>query len=100
METLLADICESKILTENSNEGIRSNVYSLGVIRLFAGFTKLSLFLLTCVEVIPNWRARKWSERDDCLVFIENNVLGGLKWQMKRSSYLVDDVDLEVKTEE
>ena len=40
VETLLADICESKIPTESSGKGIRSNVYSLGVIIWSAFFPK------------------------------------------------------------
>ena len=60
VENLLADVWESKISTENIGEGIRSNVYSLSAIRSFAGFPKRLLFLFTFVEVIPNWRVRKW----------------------------------------
>ena len=40
VKTLLADICESKMSTENSGEGCIPNVYSLGVIISSAGLTK------------------------------------------------------------
>ena len=33
--------------------------------------------------------------RAECLIFIMNNVLGYLQWQMKRSAYLVYNADLD-----
>ena len=96
-ENLLGDICESNISTENSGEEIRSNVYSLGIIRSFSGFPKWFLFLFPCVEVIPNWQVIKCSKRSDFFVFIAYNVLLSLQWQMNFRTYLVDDADLEDK---
>ena len=77
---MLADICESKIVTQNSDKGIRSNVYSLGVIRSFVCVKKQLLFLFPCIEVIPDWRVIKWSKSEYCSVFIANNILVALQW--------------------
>ena len=47
---------------------------------------------------MPEWQARKWKKRAECLIFIVNNVFGPLQYQMKSSTYLVDDSDLEDET--
>ena len=46
------------------------------------------------------WRANKWRKRAECFIFISNNVLGALQFQMKHSSYLLENADLEVETDE
>ena len=79
---------ESYISTENSGEGSRSNVYSLGAIRSSAGLTKWLLFFPLCVEVLTNWWASKRKKCAYCLVLIANNVLGSPQWHMKRSACL------------
>ena len=53
METLLADICDSKISTENIGKGSRPNVYYLFIIRSSAGFCKLFLFFFPAFRSWP-----------------------------------------------
>ena len=43
------------ISTENSDKGSRYNLYSLSVIRSFAGFTKIFIFLFLLFEVMHDW---------------------------------------------
>ena len=97
---ILAGICESKISTDNSYEGIRPSVYSLVLIKWFVGFPKLLSSLFPCVKVMPDWRVIKWRRRADCFISIAKNVFVTLQWQMKRSPYLIDDDDLKYETYE
>ena len=53
METLLADICELKISTENSGKGSRSNVYSLDVLRSSTVFLNCCSFCFTALQSCP-----------------------------------------------
>ena len=71
---------------KNCGEGIRSNVYSLGVILLFAGLPEGFIFLFLFVEFIPYWRVIKCRHHDDCFIIIANNVLVAVKWQIKLSN--------------
>ena len=72
----------------------------MGIIRSYNGFTKLLIFLFTCVEVIPDERVIKWSRGADSVIFITNNILIALKWHMKHSAYLIDNADLDNETYE
>ena len=49
---------------------------------------------------MTNWQVIKWRKRDECLIFITNNVLLALQWHMKRSAYPVDDADVEDEMDE
>ena len=66
------------------------------VIRSFAGFAKLLLFLFTCVDVIPDRRVIERSKSDVSFVFITNNILVAIKY----STYLIDSADLDNETYE